>query len=62
MSLTDLMSGAGLSSYAVVALVLFFGAFLALVAWVWWPSHRKGFSEAAHIPLDDESTTTTESR
>ena len=32
MSLTDLMSGAGLAHYAVVALILFFGAFLALSA------------------------------
>jgi cbb3-type cytochrome oxidase subunit 3 len=61
-SLTDLMSGAGLAGYAVVALLLFFGAFLALVAWVWWPTHQKGWSEAARIPLDDASTTTTESR
>lgn len=56
MSLTDLMSGAGLSGYAVVALVLFFGAFLALVGWIWWPSHKARWSEAAQIPVDDPST------
>jgi cbb3-type cytochrome oxidase subunit 3 len=62
MSLTDLMSGAGLASYAIVALILFFGAFLALVGWVWGPSHRAWWNEAAQIPLDDASTTTTEPR
>ncbi len=62
MSLTDLMSGAGLASYAIVALILFFGAFLALVGWVFWPGHRAWWTEAAQIPLDDASTTTPEPR
>jgi cbb3-type cytochrome oxidase subunit 3 len=57
MSLTDLMSGAGLSHYAVVALVIFLGTFLALAAWIWWPSHRVWWREAARIPLDDATTT-----
>jgi cbb3-type cytochrome oxidase subunit 3 len=60
MSLTDLMSGAGLSHYAVVALILFFGSFLSLVAWVWWPSHTSWWTAAAQIPLNDETPVTTE--
>jgi hypothetical protein len=40
MSLTDLMSGAGLSGYAIVALILFFASFIAIAFWVWWPSHK----------------------
>ncbi|MCC7053163.1 MAG: CcoQ/FixQ family Cbb3-type cytochrome c oxidase assembly chaperone [Gemmatimonadaceae bacterium] len=56
MSLTDLMSGAGLSHYAIVALILFFGAFIALAAWTWWPSHKGWWSDAANIPLDDATT------
>ena len=59
MSLTDLMSGAGLAHYAVVALILFFGAFLALSAWIFWPSHRAWWRAAAQIPLDDTTSTTT---
>jgi cbb3-type cytochrome oxidase subunit 3 len=59
MSLTDLMSGAGLSGYAVVALILFFGSFLALVGWVWWPAHKAWWQEAAQLPLDETSITPT---
>lgn len=57
MSLTDLMSGAGLSHYAIVALVIFLGTFLALAAWIWWPSHQVWWREAASIPLNDTTTT-----
>ena len=62
MTLTDLMSGSGLSGYAVVALVLFFGAFIAIGVWVWMPSHKKWWSDAAQIPLDDSTTSTPEPR
>jgi cbb3-type cytochrome oxidase subunit 3 len=53
MTLTDLMSGSGLSHYAIVALVLFFAAFVAIGVWVWMPSHRQWWTDAARIPLDD---------
>jgi cbb3-type cytochrome oxidase subunit 3 len=62
MSLTDLMSGAGLSGYAVVALILFFGAFVALLGWIWWPSHRARWHDDARLPLDDSSPDTGASR
>jgi cbb3-type cytochrome oxidase subunit 3 len=61
MTLTDVMSGAGLSHYAVVALILFFGTFIALAVWIWMPSHRKWWSDAAQIPLDDSTPATPES-
>lgn len=57
MTMTDLMSGAGLSHYAVVALILFFGSFIALAIWVWMPSHRAWWRDAATIPLDDTTPT-----
>lgn len=60
MSLTDIMSNAGLSSYAVVALVLFFGVFIAITGWVFWPSHKTWWRHAASLPLDDRTTITTE--
>jgi cbb3-type cytochrome oxidase subunit 3 len=53
MSLTDLMSGAGLSHYAVVALVLFFSVFVAVCAWLWWPTRRNRWSDIATLPLSD---------
>jgi len=56
MTLTDLMSGSGLTHYAVVALVLFFGAFLSIGLWIWWPSHRARWSSDAQIPLDEAPT------
>ena len=55
MTLTDLMSGSGLAWYAIAGLVLFFGAFIALCVWVWMPSHRTWWRDAARIPLDDNS-------
>lgn len=60
MSLTDLMSGAGLQGYAIVALVLFFGAFLLLAGWIYWPSHRGWWNDAAQLPLNDTTPTTPE--
>ena len=61
MTLTDLMSGSGLSHYAIVALVLFFGAFNAIGVWVWMPSHKKWWNDAARIPLDDDTPPAPES-
>ena len=61
MTLTDVMSGARLSHYAVVALVLFFGTFIALAIWIWMPSHKAWWSDAAQIPLDDSTPSTPES-
>ena len=61
MTLTDVMSGSGLSHYAIVALVLFFAAFIAIGIWVWMPSHRRRWTDAAQIPLDD-TTPVPESR
>lgn len=53
MRLSDIMSGAGLSGYAEVALVIFLLAFLAIVVAVFAPSRRKDFDAAARMPLDD---------
>jgi cbb3-type cytochrome oxidase subunit 3 len=53
-SLTDLMSHSGLSVYAVVALVLFFIAFAAIVWWVFRPANRSRWVKDAKMPLDDD--------
>ncbi|MEI2719520.1 MAG: CcoQ/FixQ family Cbb3-type cytochrome c oxidase assembly chaperone [Gemmatimonadales bacterium] len=53
MSLTDLMSNAGLSSYAEVALILFLASFVGIAWWVFRPSARLRWQEAARLPLED---------
>lgn len=54
MSLTELMSNAGLSRYAEVALLLFFFAFVVIVWRVFSPSRRLSLESQARLPLDDD--------
>ena len=58
MRLSELMSHAGLAGYAEVALVIFFGVFLAVVARVLAPGRKAGYDRAARMPLDDETPVT----
>ncbi|TFG45521.1 MAG: cbb3-type cytochrome c oxidase subunit 3 [Gemmatimonadales bacterium] len=53
MRLSDIMSNAGLSTYAEIALVIFLIAFLLIAVSVFAPSRRKEFEEASRMPLDD---------
>ena len=54
MSLSVIMSHAGLSWYAEIALVIFLLAFI-MVAWqVFSPRNRSTYQRFARIPLDDE--------
>jgi cbb3-type cytochrome oxidase subunit 3 len=53
-SLTDIMSGAGLSRYAEVGLVLFMLAFLLIIWRVFRPSKKTEYDRDARMPLDDE--------
>jgi cbb3-type cytochrome oxidase subunit 3 len=55
MSLTEIMSAAGLSRYAEVALVLFIIAFVLVVARILLPGQRKKWERAARLPLDDDN-------
>jgi cbb3-type cytochrome oxidase subunit 3 len=55
MSLTEIMSGAGLSRYAEIALVFFLMAF-GLVCWrVFSPSMTEHWRQASRLPFDDDS-------
>ncbi len=54
MSLTELMSNAGLSRYAEVALLLFFFAFVIIVWRVFSPSRKQLLERQARLPLDDD--------
>ena len=55
MSLTEIMSGAGLSRYAEVALVLFFFAFVVILWRIYAPSRKRALERASRIPLDDDN-------
>jgi cbb3-type cytochrome oxidase subunit 3 len=54
MSLTEIMSNAGLSRYAEVALLLFFCAFVIIVWRIFRPGQRKWLEQQARLPLDDD--------
>lgn len=54
MKLSDIMGNAGLSFYAQVALVIFFGVFCAVTLYTWKPSRKRELDDAAMIPLNDE--------
>ena len=56
MSLGDIMSNAGLSSWAEVALVIFFVAFLGIVIYVFTRKRGK-WNHEADLPLEDGETT-----
>ncbi len=54
MRLSDIMANAGLSGYAVIAMVLFMAAFLAIVVRIFWPGKAREMDAASRMPLDDE--------
>ena len=53
MGLKGLMSDMGMNAFAVLALVLFFGSFLAILVWTFTRS-RKEIETDANIPLQDD--------
>ncbi len=55
-SLTDVVSGAGLSVYAEIALVIFLVAFLGVVISLFAPSKRRMYEHLRRLPIDGEST------
>jgi cbb3-type cytochrome oxidase subunit 3 len=56
MKLSDVMSHAGLSIYAIVAMVLFMAAFIGIVIWLFWPSRRDALERNRDLPLSDGDT------
>ena len=54
MSLTEIMSNAGLSRYAEPALLLFFFAFILIVVRLFRPSKRAALEQQAKLPLQDD--------
>jgi len=57
MRLTDIMSGAGLAGYAVIAMVIFIVAFVAVVIWIFRPSRRRELEADGEIPFKDGEST-----
>jgi cbb3-type cytochrome oxidase subunit 3 len=55
MKLADVMSASGLSMYAIVALLLFFGAFLLVIVLIFAPGAKARHKRAARLPLDDDT-------
>ncbi len=53
MRLSDIMSHAGLSGYAIVAMVLFIVAFGGIVWKVFQRSNRDEYEHARRLPLED---------
>jgi cbb3-type cytochrome oxidase subunit 3 len=53
MKLSDVMSHMGLSSYAEVALVIFFAVFVCVALYVLRSDKQAAFDRAARLPLDD---------
>jgi cbb3-type cytochrome oxidase subunit 3 len=58
MSLTDIMSAAGLSSWTEVALVLCFITFTAIVFWVFVVRSKPSYDHISQLPLDNEVDST----
>jgi cbb3-type cytochrome oxidase subunit 3 len=52
-SLTDVVSGAGLSVYAEIALVIFLVAFIGVVISLFLPSRQRTYEHLRHLPMDD---------
>jgi hypothetical protein len=52
--LTDVVSGAGLSVYAEVALVIFLIAFLGIVISLFAPGKQHTYERLRHLPIDGE--------
>lgn len=56
MKLSDVMSAAGLSAYAIVALLLFVGAWVAVALWTFAPARGARYAADARLPLTDDGS------
>ncbi len=54
MKLVDVMSASGLAGFAIVALVLFVAAFVAVVVVTFGPGSTARHADAARLPLEEE--------
>lgn len=54
MRLSDVVSGADLSTWPQIALVLFFAAFVAIVLYLFLFRGKGSFEKQRNLPLDDD--------
>jgi cbb3-type cytochrome oxidase subunit 3 len=62
MSLSDVMSAAGLSSWTEVALILCFITFAAIVFWVFVVRSKPSYEHQRSLPLEDDNGTAAEAK
>ena len=55
-SLTDVVSGAGLSVYAEIALVIFLVAFVGVVISLFMPGRQRTYEHLRHLPVDRDDS------
>ena len=55
MSLTDVMSAAGLASWTELALILCFVTFTAIVVWVFFIRSKPSYDHVRNLPLEDDA-------
>ena len=55
MKLSDIMSAAGLSTYAEIALVIFLLAFIAIVVSLFAPGRQRTYERMRHLPIAPDS-------
>ena len=55
-SLTDVVSGAGLSGYAEIALVIFLIAFVGVVVSLFLPSRQQTYEHLRQLPMDSDTS------
>ena len=55
MSLSDIMSAAGLSSWAELGLILSFLTFSAIVVWVFVIRKKPSYEHLRELPLEDDN-------
>jgi cbb3-type cytochrome oxidase subunit 3 len=53
MSLTDIVSAAGLSSWTELALILCFITFAAIVLWVFLMRSKRSYDHLRNLPLEE---------
>ena len=56
MSLTDVMSAAGLASWTELALILCFVTFTAIVVWVFFMRSKPSYDHVRNLPLEDNGS------
>ena len=41
-------------TFGIIGLLLFFGIFMAILVWLFWPGRKNKFKDYGRIPLEDD--------